>query len=399
VSLFERHARPGFVAHAVRVDGVEVDVPLRVFYPGYYPTLVRLYAELGVASEPVSYASSFYAVDRVPFFRYRNLRLGSRSWSYLLPHDLAAGPARRIAAAALRFRREAAAARAAGTLGTRTIGEFAAGYPHEFVEGLLLPAIATICTCPYEAARAFPAALIVDYLLAGVTGQAVRRARGGAAAAADRVAAALGQLHTGVAVAGVRRLPDGAELRFADRPAERFDHVVLATQANQALALLHDASATERAALAAFDYCPIDVLMHRDARVMPAAPRHWSAVNLLVTPGAAQPQSTIWINAVQPALQGAPALFQTVHPIDAVPAPIAHARLERPVVTPASERALDALAALHAEPGRRLWFCGSYAERGVPLLESAVRSAARVVERIAPGAPALLQPARAEISA
>jgi hypothetical protein len=25
-----------------------VDVPLRVFYPGYYPTLTRLYDELGV---------------------------------------------------------------------------------------------------------------------------------------------------------------------------------------------------------------------------------------------------------------------------------------------------------------------------------------------------------------
>ena len=33
VTLFERHTQPGFVAHSVAVDGVRVDVPLRVFYP------------------------------------------------------------------------------------------------------------------------------------------------------------------------------------------------------------------------------------------------------------------------------------------------------------------------------------------------------------------------------
>jgi hypothetical protein len=45
------------------------------------------------------------------------------------------------------------------------------------------------------------------------------------------------------------------------------------------------------------------------------------------------------------------------------------------VVQADSVAALAALADLHAEPGRRLWFCGSYAQPGIPLLESAVRSA------------------------
>ena len=48
VTLFERHAQPGFVTSSVAVPGpdgaaLRVDVPLRVFYPGYYPTLMRLY--------------------------------------------------------------------------------------------------------------------------------------------------------------------------------------------------------------------------------------------------------------------------------------------------------------------------------------------------------------------
>ena len=60
VTLYERAPRPGFTAANVAVPGrgaagnaVRVDVPLRVFYPGYYPSLTRLHAELGVPSEPV----------------------------------------------------------------------------------------------------------------------------------------------------------------------------------------------------------------------------------------------------------------------------------------------------------------------------------------------------------
>ncbi|MFY7857234.1 MAG: FAD-dependent oxidoreductase, partial [Rubrivivax sp.] len=47
VTLLERQASPGLTAGNVTVPDargrpVRVDVPLRVFYPGYYPTLVRL---------------------------------------------------------------------------------------------------------------------------------------------------------------------------------------------------------------------------------------------------------------------------------------------------------------------------------------------------------------------
>ena len=54
---------------------------------------------------------------------------------------------------------------------------------------------------------------------------------------------------------------------------------------------------------------------------------------------------------------------------------VAHARFERPLVDTASQRALATLQSLQDQPGRRVWLCGSYAHSGVPLLESAVRSA------------------------
>lgn len=91
------------------------------------------------------------------------------------------------------------------------------------------------------------------------------------------------------------------------------------------------------------------------------------------------------MNAVQPARRGAAAVSQTVDP-HLAPQPelvIASACFERPVVDAGSEHALAQLAQLHAQADRRVWFCGAYAQAGIPLLESAVRSARTVAQRLA----------------
>jgi len=256
-------ARPGFTASSATLEGgVRVDVPLRVFYAGDYPTLVRLYAALGVASEPVSYATSFSGADGRLFFRYRNGRWGDRSLGYLAPADLLLGPSSlRILGGLLSFNGLAVPALRRGELKGLSIGDHVAAQRCEpaFVEGFLLPAIATVCTCSYTHARPFPAEVIVDDL--------------------------------------ARRL-------------------------------LADASVSE-------------------ARLL------------------------------EPVLQ-------TVHPLRQPNAASAISRsaFERPVVGPDSAPALQRLRVLHAESERRLWFCGSHAQDGIPLLESAVRSAHDLAERL-----------------
>jgi predicted NAD/FAD-binding protein len=43
---------------------------------------------------------------------------------------------------------------------------------------------------------------------------------------------------------------------------------------------------------------------------------------------------------------------------------------------------LERLSRLHQQADRRIWFCGSYAAHGIPLLESAAKSALAVAERL-----------------
>lgn len=391
VTLFERHAQPGFVAHSVAVEGVRVDVPLRVFYPGYYPSLTALYADLGVATEPVSYATTFTGEDGHAFFRWRNLRVGSLSWPYVLPQDLTQPRARRIVQGALRFNARARAALVRGELAGRSLADFVNSerLPADYVEGLLLPALATIATCTTADALAYPAEVVARYVAAGLTRQSVRRAVLGADDAATRLAQGIGRV---VCNAGVEAITDdahGVQVHRRGVAAETFEHAVMATQANQALKLWRTPSPATAEALAAFRYRPLEVVMHRDPQLMPAKRQDWSPVNARVCSGQDRPESTIWVNAVQPALRHAAPVFQTVQPHrqPREELVISRAQFERPLVDADSQRALEHLRAPPApEHGpRRVSFCGSYADAGVPLLESAVRSAGSVARSL--GAP------------
>lgn len=390
VTLFERLARPGLAAHGVDVahGGAtqRVDMPLRVFYPGYYPTLTRLYDELGVASEPVSYATTFSDEQGAVYFRWRNLRWGDRSWPCVLPQDLRGARARRIVRGALRFRAAALPALARGELAGRTLAEFVAAerIEPEFVAGLLLPAVATIGTCTLADAAAYPADVVAAYHAAGLARQSVRRARLGADDVAARLLAPVQRVVCEAGVTALVRDAQGVTLHRRGGVPERFDHAVLACAAAQARELTADATPAEHAALAGFRCRPLEVLMHRDAALMPARRADWSPVHAHVRAGAERPESTIWINAVQPALRDAAPLFQTVQPLREPRAGtlLAQARFERALVDADSERALAAIERLHAEPGRRLWWAGAWAQRGVPLLESAAASALAVAQAI-----------------
>ncbi len=60
---------------------------------------------------------------------------------------------------------------------------------------------------------------------------------------------------------------------------DRFDQVVLAVHADQALAMLADASGEEREILAAFPYQPNEAVLHTDTSLLPHRRRAWASWN------------------------------------------------------------------------------------------------------------------------
>ncbi|EMF97886.1 hypothetical protein LEP1GSC123_4135 [Leptospira borgpetersenii str. 200701203] len=67
-------------------------------------------------------------------------------------------------------------------------------------------------------------------------------------------------------------------------------------------------------------------------------------------------------------------IFQTWNPLEEPQQGtlISRSRFERPIIDLKNRKIIEELKALQEQPGRKIWFCGSYARYGIPLLEAGV---------------------------
>jgi predicted NAD/FAD-binding protein len=380
VSIYERHSRIGIGAHSIELDGHCVDVPLRVIYPGYYPELFRVLAQSGVQVEPLDASMSFSGADGETYFHYHNALLQGKSIPWMSPLVLLNPLPRQILADLGRFMLRVPSEQAAGKLRGRTLANYLQeeGYGTAFVEKFLVPCFAGINTVSNENVRNYPADTVAQYFTREFLFSQVFRAVGGATAIAQALASRITQTHLGAKIRSVRRGAEGVLIGTDLGVEAQFDAVVFATQANQVLPMLLDASPEERAVLTSFRYDSVHVLMHRDPALAPLDPRAWAPVNYLLSDTADRPMVTIWSNALLPAMdRNAPPVFQTINPHGPVDQKLVlqESHLERPIVDLQTQSWLERLQGLQAEPGRRVFFCGAYAAAGIPLLEGATVSA------------------------
>jgi predicted NAD/FAD-binding protein len=162
----------------------------------------------------------------------------------------------------------------------------------------------------------------------------------------------------------VRRLETGVELTLADGRRACFDEVVLACHADQALAMLADASPTEQRLLSAFSYQPNRAVLHSDIALMPRRRSVWSSWNYLAeTPGArlADPRVSVsyWMNRLQ-GLDAGRDYLVSLNPLREPDPSLVHAEFEyqHPVFDSAAMAAQPQLAQLQGR--RHTWLCGSY---------------------------------------
>ena len=180
----------------------------------------------------------------------------------------------------------------------------------------------------------------------------------------------------------INRLPDGVEVEDRDGNVEKFDHVVVATHADEALKLLKDADLVERHLLGAWRYTQNQAFLHSDPSLMPRRKKVWSSWNFI---GPAKSDSdrklcvTYWMNRLQD-LDSKTPLFVTLNPVNK-PRDAAVLRTfdySHPLFDSAALATQEQLWALQGR--RHTWFCGSYF--GAGFHEDALQSGLAVAEQL-----------------
>jgi predicted NAD/FAD-binding protein len=366
VTVYESGATIGGHSHTVTTpDGVAVDVGFIVYNEQNYPNLTAMFRHLGVATHEsdMSFAVSLdhgkleYNGTDIPglFAQKRNL---------LRPRFI------RMVRDILRFYRTAPGHIAELWDTLEPLGAYLDrhGYSKSFQHDHLLPMAAAIWSTPCAEMRAHPAAAFLRFCdnhgLLQVEGRPEwRTVTGGSQSYVRALSAPLaGRIHTGRRVVALARDAAGVTLRDATGEVRRFDQVLIAGHAHEALAMLSDADATERDLLGAFRPSANRVVLHGDAGLMPRRRRVWASWNYLGTTAAAaapaMPCVTYWMNRLQ-GLAG-PDVFVTLNPTIAPRADSIwfEGSFNHPVFDAAALRAQRRLWSLQGR--RRTWFAGAW---------------------------------------
>jgi predicted NAD/FAD-binding protein len=365
VTLYEKESRLGGHSRTVTIDTSEGPVPVDtgfiVYNDATYPNLSALFRHLDVATAPADMGLAvsldggrleYNGSDLNRLFAQRRNIVSPRFWSML--RDL------------LRFYREAPTH--VGTLGLTSLGEYLVlnGYGQAFRDDHLLPMAAAIWSAPAHALLDYPAEAFISFcrnhgLLNVSKRPQWRTVSGGSRVYVDKLAALYGKPARGP-VRSIQRQQGEVLVLDEEGEVRRYDHIVIAAHADQALAMLSDPSPEEQALLGAFRYSRNVAVAHCDPSMMPKRRSVWASWNFM---GASSQLSarelcvTYWMNKLQP-LATSEQIFVTLNPPRAVAPDLVRGVdvYEHPLF---DAQALTAQEDLWALQGRRnTWFCGAH---------------------------------------
>ena len=189
----------------------------------------------------------------------------------------------------------------------------------------------------------------------------------------------------------LRRIDGGVRLSL-DRGDFHYDHVVLATHADQSLRLLKDASGTEKQVLAGIRYQSNTAVLHTDTTILPRRRSAWASWNYHIpTSSNDQVSVTYDLNRLQRLDLPGP-LCLTLNPqceIDEKRV-IAHFEFEHPIFSPESIVSQSRFDEINGRD--HVSYCGAY--WGYGFHEDGVKSALAVTRPFGLGLEALRRPTR-----
>jgi predicted NAD/FAD-binding protein len=385
VTLYEAADRLGGHSNTVDVEVVgrtlPVDTGFIVYNEANYPNFTRILKSLGVATQETTMSFSVrcertgleYGGEGVSglFAQKRNLAR-PRFWAML----------RDIRRFGVRMREAAV-----GAAETLTLGEhlMETRYSRAFVDDYLLPMAGAIWSAPPDRMREFPLRSFVAFfdnhgMLEPWRAPRWRTIVGGSREYVRRLSEPFAdRTRLATPIARVERVDGGVEVTTDAGGTARYDEVILAVHSDQALRMLADADADERAILEAAPYQRNIATLHTDPSPLPSRRRAWAAWNYLRPEREDQNiRVTYLMNLLQRLPVETPVCVTLNDPGTIDPETIIREiEYHHPVYSPAS---FDAQRRLPEVSGRnRVHFCGAWC--GYGFHEDGVRSAIAVGER------------------
>ena len=370
VTVFEAGDRLGGHAHTHDLtdsDGRRhaVDSGFIVHNDVTYPWLRRLFGELDVEVRPTEMSMSVRCEGcGLEYAGGRGLR-----GVFAQPRRLIDPRFVRLLWQVSRFHRRASAfLRTSDHEDLTTYGEFLEreGFSRHFIAHYAVPVVSCVWSAGREKTLAYPARYLFRFLgnhgLLRVGGSPQWYSiAGGSRVYVERLAGLLQDVRVSHAVTGVTRRADGVQIRDVTGQVTRVDRVVIATHADQGLALLTDPSDAEVTTLKQFGYSANVTVLHTDSSVLPRARNARASWNYRMTscdrPG--QPAVvTYWMNRLQ-GHQSPEAFLVTLNDRERLdPRSVAAVMdYEHPVYTAEAVRAQSRLAGLATD---RTVYAGAY---------------------------------------
>ena len=231
-----------------------------------------------------------------------------------------------------------------------------------FVEYHLIPMVAAIWSMPFEKAKEMP----IKFFLNFFTNHGLfklkdrpqwytvtNRSRTYVKKITEKIS---GEVFKNYKVSKVIRTTDNIRLMFGNEYID-YDHVVLASHADQSLSLLERPSEKEKSILSKFTYVKNQAFLHTDENLMPKKKRAWSSWNSISNGD--KTCITYWLNKLQN-LNTNKNYFLTLNPLFEINNNfiIKKVNFTHPYLN--SENTLLQKDLKLIQGKKRTWFCGSY---------------------------------------
>ena len=231
-----------------------------------------------------------------------------------------------------------------------------------FIEYHMIPMVAAIWSMPFDKAKEMPLKFFLDFFtnhgLFKLKNRpqwytVTNRSRAYVKKVTERIS---GEIFKNYKVTKVSRSNDNVRIMIGNEYLD-YDHVILASHADQSLNLLEDPSKKEQNILSKFSYVENQAYLHTDKQLMPKRKRAWSSWNSISD--GEKTCITYWLNKLQN-LNTDKDYFLTLNPIYKISDEFVIKKVDftHPYLNSENTKLQNELHLLQGH--KRTWFCGSY---------------------------------------